>query len=187
MTRILPALAVGFALLAATAAHAAGDEEGSYDFIFELGNLLLLAGVLFYFARKPVLEYFAGRRSEIQENIERSEKLLTDAQDRLAEWEAKANGLEAEVAQIKAATKRAAEKQGEDMIAAAGAIAERIRTSASATVDRELFQAREHLRQEAADLAVEMAVRILRDNVSEADRSRLVDEFISELERGGTA
>ena len=184
MKRLLPALVV---LFAATAARAAGDEEGGLDFWYELLNLLLLAAVLFYVARKPVLEYLAGRRSEIQENIERSERLLTDAQDRLAEWEAKAMGLEADVSQIKADTKRAAEKQRDDIIAAAQVAAERIRSGASAVAERELFQARERLRLEAADMAVEMAARILRDNVSDADRARLVDEFISELERGGTA
>ena len=187
MRRSLSFLAVPFVLLASSAAFAAGDEESSSDFYYEWLNLVLLAGVLFYLARKPVLDYFAGRRAEIQENIERSEKLLSDAQDRLAEWDAKAAGLEAEAAQIKADTRRAAEKQGEDMIAAAEATAARIRTSAAAVVDRELFQARERLRQEAADLAVEMAAGILRDSVSDGDRSRLVDECISELERGGTA
>ncbi len=184
MKRFLAALVV---LLCASAAHAEGDAEGGFDFWFEMGNLLLLIGVLFYFARKPVLEYLAGRRSEIQANIERSEKLLTDANARLEEWEAKAAGLEAEVAQIKADTRRAAEKQGEDIVAAAEVTAERIRTGASAVVDRELYQARESLRQEAADMAVEMAKRILDDNVNDSDRSRLVDEFIGELERGRSA
>ncbi len=182
MKRLLPALVV---LFAATAARASGDEEGGFSWS-ELLNLLLLAAVLFYVARKPVLEYLAGRRSEIQENIERSEKLLADAQSRLAEWEARASGLESEVALIKADTRRAAEKQGEDIVAAAEATAERIRISAAAVVDREVFQAREGLRGEAADMAVEMAARILRDNVTDSDRSRLVDEFIGELERGGT-
>jgi F-type H+-transporting ATPase subunit b len=183
MLRFLPAFLV---LFVASAAQAAGDGEDSH-FWFELFNLALLFSVLIYFARKPILEYLSSRRADIQTNIERSEKLLTDAQDRLAEWEAKAMGLEAEVAQIKADTKRAAEKQGADIVAAAEVTAERIRVGASAVVDRELYQARESLRQEAADLAVEMASRILVENVNDADRSRLVDEFIGELERGDTA
>ena len=183
MRRLLPALLVFFA---SAAAWAAGDaeESSSFDFWAELLNLALLVGVLIYVARKPVLEYFAGRRSEIQDNIERSEKLLTDAQERLAEWEAKALGLDAEVERIKDETRAAAERQGKDIIAAAEVTAERIRSGASAVADREVTVARAALRQEAADLAVEMAAKILADKVTDADRTRLVDEFITTLENG---
>ena len=188
MRSALTMLLVSF--LAATAHAAGGGGEGEHDtteFWFEMGNLILLLAVLVYFARGPIIDYFKTRRSETMENIERSEKLLTDAQARLDEWEAKANGLEAEVAEIKRATQAAAEGQRDEIIAAAEVSAERIRKSALALAEREMLTARERLREEAADMAAEMAAEMLRQSVNDGDRSRLVDEFIAELERGGNA
>ena len=39
--------------------------------------------------------------------------------------------------------------------------------------------------EEAADLAIELAGGMLRDQVSEADRARLIDEFIGEVDQPG--
>ncbi len=186
MLRVLPALLVVFVSSAAFAAGGGGEEDNGTEFWFEVGNLVLLLIVLFFVARKPVLAYFEERRNEIQENIGKSERLLAEAQARLDEWEAKANGLDADVAEIKRATQAAADQQRDDIIAQAELSAERIRASAGSVVEREMIQAREGLRREAADMAVEMAARILTENVADTDRSRLVDEFIADLERGDT-
>ena len=43
------------------------------------------------------------------------------------------------------------------------------------------------LRDEAADLALEMAAKKLSDTVSESDRERLMDEFITRVEPNGAA
>jgi len=188
MRRWLPVLAILFVSVAAHAAgDAGGEEEHAMEFWFEAGNLLLLATLLFVVARKPVLAYFDARRCEIQENIGKSERLLAEAQARLDEWEAKANGLAADVAEIKRATQAAADQQRDAIIAAAEASAERIRAGAGARIERETLQAREAIRREAADMAVELAARILAENVGAPDKARLVDEFIAELEAGGSA
>lgn len=162
-------------------AHAAGDQ-----FFWEAFNLILLLGVLFYFARKPVMNYLAERRDGIQKNIESSEQLLSEAQTRLVEWSEKAAQLDAEVQGIRQAAHRSAEQEKAKIIADAEVTAERIRQNASVVAERELHLARERLRDEAADLAMELAARILREQVADADRDRLVDEFISDIESGGS-
>ena len=60
--------------------------------------------------------------------------------------------------------------------------AERIRRDAQAGVAQELRRAQSELREEAADLALEIAARKLSEQVGEADRERLVDEFILRVE-----
>ncbi len=49
-------------------AWAAGGEEppGWEEFLLQLLNLAILLGAIVYFARKPVLEYFEGRRAQIK-------------------------------------------------------------------------------------------------------------------------
>lgn len=176
-------LHAGGAALLLLVPQAAFAAEGAH-FWWEIGNLVLLFAVLFYLARKPVLSYLAERRSGIQQDLESSEKLLASAEERLAEWEKKAAGLDAEFEAIKETTRNAALVQKQAILADARATAERIRESASAVVEREVLTARDHLRLEAADMAVSMAATILREQVGEPDQERLVDEFITRIERG---
>ena len=173
------------ALVAAvpTAAQAAADGTGQ---VWEVANLALLIGVLFYFARKPVLSFLSERREEIQSNLASSEKLLSDAETRLEEWNQRAAQLESEVENIRESAARAADRERDTIIADAEETAGRIRASAGAVVDRELRAARESLREEVADLATELAGKILKEKVGDEDRGRLVDEFIDKIEQGET-
>jgi F-type H+-transporting ATPase subunit b len=152
---------------------------------WQVANTLLLLAVLIYFARKPVLTYLAGRRDTIAKNLDGAAQLLAEASLRLAEWNQKAASLDQEVATIRDATRRAAEAERDRILADARVTAARILQSASAVAERELQQARESLRGEAADLAVELAAKILREQVNDSDRTRLVDEFIERIEPGG--
>jgi len=152
---------------------------------WQVANTLLLLAVLIYFARKPVLTYLAGRRDTIAKNLDGAAQLLAEASLRLAEWNQKAASLDQEVATIRDATRRAAEAERDRILADARVTADRIRQSASAVAERELQQARESLRGEAADLAVELAAKILREQVNDSDRTRLVDEFIERIESEG--
>jgi F-type H+-transporting ATPase subunit b len=169
---------------------AAAEAEHLKHFTYEWLNLAILIGVLGYFARKPIGAYLAARRDAIAKNIASSEQLLRDAERRLAEWNAKAARLDADVAEILESTRKSAEVEKAAILADAEATAERIRQSATGVVDRELRAARGALREEAAELAVQLAGRLLREQTTDADRNRLVDEFIAKIEStpgaGGT-
>ena len=176
-------LGAGAGLLLPTAVHAAAvGTEGIGGLLWEVGNLLLLLVVLFLAARKPVTAYLADRRRGIAQDIDGARQLLEDAEARLAEWSARADRLEDEVAEIKAATRKAAEREREAMLEEARATAERIRRSATGAVDRELRMARAELQRDAAELAVEIAGHKLREEITDRDRQRLLDEFVERVE-----
>ena len=86
--------------------------------------------------------------------------------------------LESELEEIRATSRQRAEAERERIIQDARATAERIRHDATAAVELELRRAREILREEATQLAIELAGERLSQEVTEADRDRLIDEFI---------
>lgn len=172
-------------LLLPSAAPAAVEEgDASSHFIWEAVNLLLLIGVLVYFARKPVQSYLLDRRSSIEQNITSSKQLLDDAEGRLSEWNERAAQLDTEAARIMEIARSSAEQERERILAEAERTAEGIRRGARGAVDRELRRARKVLRDEAADLAIELAGKILKEQVTDSDRARLVDEFVTRIEQG---
>lgn len=190
MKALAVALLLGITPLAALANEGSAEGEHVKEFVYEWVNVLILAGVLGYFARRPVLEYLAARRDGIAKNIASADQLLKDAERKLAEWNERAARLDADVAAILESTRKSAEVEKAAILADAEATASRIRQSAGGVVDRELRAARVALRKEAAELAVTLAGTLLREHTTDADRSRLVDEFIAKIEStsgaGGT-
>jgi F-type H+-transporting ATPase subunit b len=177
---IRTALTAIIGLLIATPALAAGGEGGGL--LYPIINFVLLIAALVYFARKPVLKFFNDRRGEIQNDLKKSSDLLAEAEAKFVSWQRKLVDLDEELETIREKSRQRAEHERENIIADATASAERIRADAMAAIEQELRRSRAVLREEAADLALELAESLLRDQVNDGDRQRLVGEFIERIE-----
>ena len=186
-TGLLRVITTTALILVAGVAQASGDshegaEEVLKETIYQGLNLALLLGVLFYFGRKPISEFFSSRRSEIHSELNEAADLLATAEQRNSELQRRLVDLDSEIEEIREEAGRRAEEEAERILADAHATAERIRRDAKAGVAQELRRAQSALRDEAADLALEMVARKLSEQVGDADRERLVDEFILRVE-----
>jgi F-type H+-transporting ATPase subunit b len=171
-------------LLAAAPAWAEGGHEGGGEgLLFPILNFALLIGVLIYFTRKPVQQFFAERRRAIQRELEQAADLQRQAEERYAKWQRRLLDLERELEEIRSLGRERAEAEREQILADARAGAARIEREAAAAIEQELRRARERLRAEASELAVELASGLLREQVTDSDRDRLVDEFIARVEQ----
>jgi len=175
---------LAFVSLASPALASEGEGGGLF---FPFFNLILLIAVLVYFTRKPIREFFDQRRAGIQDDLQSAAEFRREAEARYAKWQRKLVDLEAELEQIRATSRERAEAERERIVADANAAAERIRSEATAAIEQELRRSREVLSEEAANLAVELAADLLREHVTEADRDRLVTEFIERVERTADA
>ena len=164
-----------------------GEPPGWEEFLFQLLNLAILLGAIVYFARKPVLEYFEGRRAQIKGDLEAAAALLTEAEERNEEIQRKLSALQGEVEELQSQARTRAEEESQRILADAQRSAGRIQADATAAIDQELLRAQRELRAEAAGLAVDMAADILSQQVGDADRARLLDEFISRVEDGDSS
>jgi F-type H+-transporting ATPase subunit b len=175
----LRVLAFGIGVLLALPA-AASDEsaDAMHAFGWPALNLVILLAVLVYFTRKPLRAYFGQRRSDIQGELQTAADQLATAESTYTKWQRRMIDLDAELDEIRATSRQRAEAERERIIEDARATAERIRLDSAAAVDLELRRAREILREEATKLAIELASERLEREVTDADRDRLVDEFI---------
>ena len=171
-------------LLVAGAARAAsgGGETASSDLFYRRLNFALLAGVLFYFARKPVLDFFAKRRSGIEGQLFEAADLQQRAERQHARLEGQLAELDRERENIREGTRERAEREAEQILADARAAAERIQRDAATAIDRELRRGQASLREEASELAISLAADLLRERVGPEDRQRLLDDFIQSVE-----
>jgi F-type H+-transporting ATPase subunit b len=173
---------------AGPAAAAGGGEEGVVeDLLYRVLNVAILLGVLVYFGRKPIRSFFSERRNEIRDSLAAAAEMRRRAEERYSKWQRRLVDLEAELESIRDTARERAEREREQILGDARAAAERIKHDARSAVEQELRRAREQLRDEASELAVELAAEVLREQVTTQDRKRLLDEFIQRIEQPGPA
>lgn len=164
-------------------AEGAGSAEGhSGTLVWHAVNLIVLLSVLVYFLRAPIRGFFATRRRDIEQNLERAAAVLREAEERLADWKGRMVRLDAEIQELRRLAQERAEAERRQILADAEAAAARIRRDGAAAVQQEERRARDALRKEAADLAMELAGELLRQQMTDADRARLAEEFIERME-----
>ena len=177
-------VSLSIASIPAVAMAEAAEPGVLESLVYPALNLAILLAVLFYFGRKPIQSFFVERRGQIREELERAAKMKAEAEERYAQWQRRLVDLDTELESIRAAARERAEIERDRILTEAEAAAERVRADAHAAVEQELRRAREQLRREAADLAIELAAQRLREQITPADHDRLLDEFVTRIERG---
>jgi F-type H+-transporting ATPase subunit b len=181
---LLPAvaLAVGSLLLPCVALAEGDDARVAADLAWRVFNLALLGAVLVLYGRRPIQAFFRDRRDRIQSEVETAARLRQEAEERHARLQRQLAELDSELARIRTTARERAEAERDRIVADARAAAQRVRDDARVAIDQELRRAREELRREAAELSVELAGELLRGEVGAADRERLLDGFIGDVE-----
>jgi len=165
------------------AGDAHGEEHGEspWNLIGRIVNFALLVGTIVYFARGPFGAYIQRRRTQVREDLETAERMKREASAQMAEMEAKLKALPAELDALRA--------RGREEIAMEEQrireLAESERTRLLAQAERDIAQqvrlARRDLVQYAAELAVNLAERKIRTHITDADRQRLVEQYLAQV------
>lgn len=169
------------ALLPADALAAEAEHEGILPTIARLFNFAVLAGVLVYFLRNPILEYLRTRSNQIRQDLVAAAEMRRTATAQLEDIQRKMAALPAELEALKA--------RGAEDIAA-----EQARITETAKVERErlleqtrreiqmrLRVARRELTEHAAQLAVQVAEQRIKRNITPEDQLRLLDRYASQV------
>ena len=151
------------------------------DFIWRCINFAIMAGVIGYFAIKPIRNGLQGRRAEIEKALHNAVAAREAAEAKSREYQEKLAKAAAEIETIYAAIRREGELERDKIIASAREMAVKIEQEADAKAASAVARARVELRAEAARLAVELAEELLGKNVTAADQKRLVDEYMQKV------
>jgi F-type H+-transporting ATPase subunit b len=161
-------------------AEEGGKKEGR-ELLYKFINLSLLVGALAYVLRRPLADFFAQRSASIRKGLEEGRMALEASQAQLKTVEEKLQHLEQEIAAFKTAAEREMEGERQRLKLAAAEEAEKILQSARAQTEVAVRAAKLELKSYAAERAVELAEEIIRQQLDEAGRKRLVSEFLAEV------
>ena len=151
---------------------------------WELVSFGILLWVLYKFAFPPILEALETRERKIRDSIEQAEQNRLTSEQRLAEYEAKLSGATQEAEAIVAEAKAKAQRLLEENEQRLRTDSERIQAETAREIERERRKALQDIRNEAADLALTVAEKVLARSLSDDDHRRLAREAVQAVAAG---
>lgn len=162
-------------------ASSGGGEESSWTpwlLTWRVINTVALIALLIYFVKKPLVTFFAERKDQIRRDLAEAVEQREAALRLLAEYKEKIAGMEKELDRMRVELRKAAESDSEKVMVNAERMSGAIVESAKMTAEQEVRKARESLRNEAVELAVQMAETMIREKITEKDRKRIVEDYL---------
>lgn len=184
------AVACGLALMliVAVPSRAAGADvewRATYDLVMRWVNFLILAGVLVYFGRRPVANMLRGQAARHEAEIQRLKAEKTAALERLEAVRRTQIEDEARFTELTEKIVAMGETQREAIIAEAQQESELLIAEARRRISFAMRNAKDRLRAEMVDLAVDRAAARLPKEITIADNQRRLDLFIKSVEKMG--
>ena len=137
--------------------------------------------LLKFFAWGPISQALDARAEKIHSDIDRAESIRSEAEQKLAEYMEKLEGLKAEGQDILAEAKKQADAMKSEIVEAAKKEAESMKEKSKQELKLATDQALETIHKEVSDLSVSIAARILGRDIKAADHSKLIEESLKQV------
>src|SRR3954465_3572266 len=151
-------------------------------FIWTIVTFLVLLVLLAKFAWKPLLEALDNRQESIRKALDDARKAKQELEGIPAESAKLRAQARAEAGEIVSRSRSDADKFREEMKDKARTEAAGLLRNAERQIELETTRALQQIRQEAVDLSVGIASKLLQRNVTKEDNERLIEETFKQLE-----
>jgi len=151
--------------------------------VVNLAGFLVLLALLKKFAFGPINNILAERERAVDADIDEAERAKEMALADKRAMEEELAKLDERAAAIVADAEKEAEERRQELVARAREQSQQIVAEGERSVEIATRRAREQLRQETAEIAIEVSERALRQALNEQRQAALVDAFISDIER----
>jgi len=156
--------------------------KGGLAFWTTLTFILLLI-LLTKFAWKPILSALKQREDAIKDSLEQAEKAKDEAKQILAENQNSLAKAEDESKKIIEQSRIFAQNLKDQMIKDSKDQAKKLLEEASAEIDRKKNAAFDELKNQIAEISVQAAEKILKENLDPEKNKKLVDKYISDISK----
>ena len=149
-----------------------------WTMIFTWVNLIILVLVMKKFLFKPIMNMFEQREKEVGDMYSKAESAQKNAEELESEYTEKLSCAKEEAAKIMKDAKHDATLRGEEIVGDAKREASAILAKARKEIEREKETAVSEIKGDIAEIAVNIAQKVIEKDIKEEDHERLVEEFI---------
>ena len=152
-------------------------------FIWTILTFLTLVFVLGKFAWKPLLQALDSRQEMIRKSLDDAQQAKKDLEQVQAESNRIVAKARADADAIIASSRVDATKLQEELRRKARAEADGIIQTAQKEIQRQTDQSLAQIREEAVDLSLMIASKLIQRNLSKEDNDRLIEDTLKQIQR----
>ncbi len=146
--------------------------------------VLISTGLIILFAKHffwdKILGFVQARQDFIQENIDSSVQLKSEALAQKEQYDNKMKEAGKDAHEIIEGARANANEQKKQILESAHSEAERIKERAQEEMARDRIKAQDQMKEAISDVAIEAAKKLVNKEMDAATQKQLVDEFIAQ-------
>lgn len=151
------------------------------DMLFHIVNLVILVFFLRWLLYKPVVNFLKKREekfSVMANDLDNREKNVEEQKDK---YDALLKGSKEEAANLMKASADTAKTRANDIIMSAQEEAQNLLLKTQKDIDERKAQAVVELKGDIAEMACELASRILKREINEEDNKQIIEDFFKNV------
>ena len=164
-----------------------GAEEGEAhaslfkDYLWKVINFGILFFILFKFGKKPLQSFLKQRSEMIEKTLKEAKEAKDFAEKALRELDVRLKKKDKEIEEILSISKRSGEEEHARLIEQGDKLKEKILEQTKVNIAYELKHAKEAIKAEAAEIAIELAEKKLKEKLTKEEQERLIAESIAKI------
>jgi len=162
----------------ALAAETADSWRSTFDLVMRWLNFFIIVFVLVKYGRKPIKNFFANRRKEIDEQIKKYERQKEAALEKIEEANRSLEDSAVRFEKIKQRIIEDGENKRQQVIEDARQESMILLQTARHRIENQILEARNLIRSELIETAIALAEKRLPEIITAADEQRLIDRFM---------
>lgn len=152
-----------------------------YNIVAYFINFIILGGLLWLFAYKPVLAMLVRRKQEIADGLAAADKVRAEAEQERAKFESELQKVQQASQEEASKIAKATADMREKILVEAREEAEAIKTKARTDMDAERETMQAEMYRQVADLTVSLTRKVVGQSIDEKQHRELVGQFLTEL------
>jgi F-type H+-transporting ATPase subunit b len=158
-----------------------GEAEKLLGLLQKTFNFIVLIGLLYWLLAAKMKDFFAGRRVEIKETLEKAVERKAEAEKKYREYSEKLDKASLEIDGIFEMIKSQGVTEKQKIVEDAERTAKKMKEDASARIEQEMKKATDQLKAQAVELSVQMAEEILKRSITKDDHRAMVEDYINKV------
>jgi len=164
-----------------------GAEEGEAhaslfkDYMWKIINFAILVIVLYKFGKKPLQSFLKQRAELIEKTLKEAKEAKELAEKALRQVEVRLKDKDKEIETILSMSKKSGEDERGRLIEQGDNLRDKILEQAKTNIAYELKQAKEAIKAEAAEIAIELAEKKLKEKLTKEEQEKLLEESIAKI------
>lgn len=155
----------------------------TWDLIMRWVNFLILAGLIFKYARTPLANFLKGNQAETARFIQRLEEKKRQAEEKIQEGKAQLQNSKTKLEQIVERIVSEGRRRKTQIIEDAKNESRIMLEAAQTRIDHQIQEASRTIRAELIEAAVEKSMVKLPKMITEKDNDRMIDLWMEEALR----